>query len=240
MSSASSTDSPGVQPAAAGLTFAREEPHRAAPRLDAGSIHVWRIAYDPSERRAPLLRMLAAYLDVPVAAIELRAGAHGKPELQAPLEGARELQFNWSHSGNYALIALARGTALGVDIERIGKPRRALGVARRFFAADESSTLAALEPAARKPAFTGLWCAKEAVLKAAGTGLSFGLDRVVFAHLGGALWEPVEIDPALGGRNAWRVPGFGAAPDYRGALAWQGAPRTVVAFELAADSLSAP
>lgn len=226
-------------PALPRVVFASESPRAAATRLDVDSIHLWRIAYAAAQRREPLLRLLAAYLDVPVSTIELREGDHGKPSLQAPFAQGSTLQFNWSHSGNYALIALARGVALGVDIERIGKPARALDVARRFFAPGESTALAAVDASARKPAFTGLWCAKEAVLKAAGTGLSFGLERVVFTHHGGANWTLADLDPALGAPATWHVPGFAAAPGYRGALAWRGVPRSVLAFEPAtAEALS--
>lgn len=214
------------------VVFASENPRAAATRLDADSIHLWRIAYDAAQRREPLLRLLATYLGVPASTVQLREGEHGKPSLQAPLtRDATALQFNWSHSGDYALIALARGIALGVDVERIGKPTRALEIARRFFAPGESAALSAVTAPASKPAFTGLWCAKEAVLKAVGTGLSFGLERVVFEHLSGADWELAELDPALGEPAAWHVPGFAAAPGYRGALAWRGAARRVLAFE---------
>ncbi|TAN05642.1 MAG: 4'-phosphopantetheinyl transferase superfamily protein [Rhodanobacteraceae bacterium] len=242
MSSVSPTDGWHTLAAGGELVFARADPHAAAARLDAGSIHLWRIAYDRDQRRTPLLRMLAAYLGVALSAIELCEGAHGKPLLPARHAGgtAGPLQFNWSHSGNYALIALARNIELGVDIERIGKPRRALEIAGRFFAPGESAALAALGAVARKPAFTGLWCAKEAVLKAVGAGLSFGLERVAFAHLGGAEWELAGVDPRLGEPGAWQVPGFAAAPAYRGALAWCGAPRAVFAFEPAPAGEEAP
>lgn len=240
MPSASSTDGRRGVEAMSPIVFASESPRIAATRLDADSIHLWRIAHAASDRRAPLLRLLAAYLDVPASTLRLREGDHGKPSLQVPFARDSTLQFNWSHSGDYALIALARGVALGVDIEHIGKPARALDVARRFFAPGESTALAAVDASARKPAFTGLWCAKEAVLKAAGTGLSFGLERVVFEHLGGADWELADIDPVLGAPAAWHVPGFAAAPGYRGALAWRGAARSVLAFEPAATGIATP
>jgi 4'-phosphopantetheinyl transferase len=240
MPSASSTDVRRGAAATPRIVFASERPRVAATRLDAGGIHLWRIAYAASDRRAPLLRLLAAYLNVPASTLRLREGDHGKPSLQPPLAQDPALQFNWSHSGDYALIALARGVALGVDIERIGKPARALDVARRFFAPGESTALAAADTAARKPAFTGLWCAKEAVLKAAGTGLSFGLDRVVFEHLGRADWALADMDPVLGAPAAWHVPGFAAAPGYRGALAWRGAARTVLAFEPTSTEIATP
>lgn len=143
------------------------------------------------------------------------------------------LSFNWSHSGTYALMALARGCAIGVDIEQFRQRPRVLDLARRFFDAGEADALARLDPGARGHAFIGLWCAKESVLKAAGEGLSFGLARLAFAPCSATGWSLLRIDPALGAVSDWQLQGFEAAPGYRGALAWRGKPRTIRAFALA-------
>lgn len=239
------------------LRFVGAAPDDVAPRLDAGVVHLWRMAYDRSLGRRPLIAMLAAYLGVPASAVALGEGAKGKPRLQpiarrggrtrAPETGAAApdggadptaappddatLAFNWSHSGDYALLALARGTALGVDIEQLRARPRALDIARRFFDPAEASALATLDPAARASAFIGLWCAKEAVLKAAGEGLSFGLARLAFRPRAGAGWSLARIDPALGEPATWQLAGFEAVAGYRGALAWRGGPRRILAFE---------
>ncbi|TAN04036.1 MAG: 4'-phosphopantetheinyl transferase superfamily protein [Rhodanobacteraceae bacterium] len=222
-----------------GLEFVAADPRTAAQQLSRHAIHVWRIPYTPSQGRAPLLALLAAYLGVPVSQVALDQNAKGKPHLQSVSsrpgqtspEGADEiLSFNWSHSGDYALIALAHGGALGVDIERLGKKLRALEIAYRFFDPAEAATLAALDPLARDHAFIGLWCAKEAVLKAVGEGLSFGLARLAFERHGAADWELTRVDQALGDTGDWQFAGFDAAPGYRGALAWRGRAREIHAF----------
>ncbi|MGH8117444.1 MAG: 4'-phosphopantetheinyl transferase family protein [Rhodanobacteraceae bacterium] len=240
------------------LSFVDAVPRDAAAGLDADTIHLWRMAYDPSRRRAPLIALLAAYLGVPASTVTLGQGAKGKPRLQAAAVGSSQtrahradamlssppsgqtyppgadaaLSFNWSHSGEYALVALARRDALGVDIERLGKQARVLGIAQRFFDPAEAALLASLDPVSRQRAFIGLWCAKEAVLKAAGEGLSFGLARLAFTSRSGRDWALARVDPALGDVSAWQLSGFSAAPGYRGALAWRGAPKRIVAFDL--------
>lgn len=222
------------------LDFIEAEPKSAAPRLDAQTIHLWRIPYAMSQGRAPLVGLLAAYLGVPEPAVLLQEGTRGKPELASPTadpRGPRDpvagptLSFNWSHSGDYALVALSRGGALGVDIERLGKSLRALEIARRFFDPAEAEALAALEPDVRNRAFIGLWCAKEAVLKAAGEGLAFGLARLVFTHCNETDWQLERVDPALGYAGAWQLSGFDAAPGYRGVVAWRGGQREILAFQ---------
>lgn len=211
------------------IAFTPAEPRTAAARLGNDAIHLWRIPYRAGERRAPLVALLAAYAGVAASAIRLGEAPHGKPYLEQPI-ARRPLEFNWSHSGDYALVALARDLAVGVDIERLGRPARMVEVAHRFFDPAEAHTLATLEPAARGAAFTGLWCAKEAVLKSAGEGLAFGLDRLAFAHADGALWHLDRIDPVLGEAAGWQLTGFAAAPDYRGAIAWRGAAREIRGF----------
>lgn len=213
------------------LEFAVAAPRDVVSTLGDRSIHLWLIPYAPSQRRAPLLALLAAYLGIPASDVVLDHNAKGKPQLPAN----QALSFNWSHSGDYALVALSRGEAVGVDIERLEKKMRALEIARRFFEPGEADALAALDPDARDRAFIGLWCAKEAVLKAIGEGLSFGLDRLAFAHARGAEWQLTRTDPALGDVRAWRVEGFDPVPDYRGALAWRGGARDVFAFQPASD-----
>ena len=219
------------------LEFVEASAKQAAATLDERSIHLWRIPYAPAQRRAPLVALLADYLGVPESGVILDADPRGKPGLAGP-PAARDdgtlLEFNWSHSGDHALIAVSRRDALGVDIERLGKNLRALEIARRFFDARETAALAALDPAARDEAFIGLWCAKEAVLKTVGEGLSFGLARLAFAHTA-AGWTLVASDPALGEVRDWQVAGFVPAPGYRGCLAWRGGRRTILAFRPAAS-----
>lgn len=216
------------------LEFVGAVPRQAASRLDDRSIHLWRIPYVSSRRREPLVALLAGYLDIPESAVALDEDARGKPHLAnsaGALGDGAVLEFNWSHSGDYALVALSRRGAVGVDIERLGKKLRAIEIARRFFDAGEAGALAALEPGVRDHAFIGLWCAKEAVLKAAGEGLSFGLARLAFAHAADADWNLATADSTLGDVRDWQVWGFDPAPGYRGCVAWRGGTRRIFALQ---------
>lgn len=215
------------------MQFTAAAPESAAAALGTATIHLWRIPYALSQGRAPLRAMLAAYLGIPADAVMLEEDAHGKPRLaDSVLRAARlpALDFNWSHSGDYALIALSRAGALGVDIERFGKNLRALEIARRFFDPGEANALAGLEGRTRDDAFIGLWCAKEAVLKAAGEGISFGLERLAFARRASGDWMLTGVDAALGAPGGWQLRSFAAAPGYHGTLAWRGPARDIHAL----------
>ncbi|HET7662317.1 MAG TPA: 4'-phosphopantetheinyl transferase superfamily protein, partial [Rhodanobacteraceae bacterium] len=151
------------------------QPSAVATSLDDADIHVWWLPRQRDEGRAPLLRVLAGYLGTRPEAIALGVNPHGRPRLDGALAG--HLDFNWSHSGEHAVIAVAHHLpALGVDIERVRPRRSYMALAERFFAASEHALLASLPEDQRLPAFVRLWTAKEAMLKAHGRGLAYGLD----------------------------------------------------------------
>lgn len=154
--------------------------------------------------RSALRRTLAQYLGVPPNRIGFATNAFGKPSLR-PGFGAR-LGFNLSHSADLAVIAVALGADVGVDVERVhretdGIPPAHAEVARQFFSAAEQAHLAELPPARRARAFLQAWTLREAYLKARGEGLTD---------------EPVEW------RGRWTFFPLRPTPDSVGALAVQG------------------
>ena len=93
---------------------------------------------------------------------------------------------------------------VGVDIESRERGTDPLRIARRYFAPEETAALAALDEALRHDAFLRLWCAKEAVLKAHGGGIAFGLHKPVF-DVGGEGLRMLRCDPALGQVGDWSL-----------------------------------
>jgi len=212
-------------------------PCAAAPPLADDEIHVWRLdagAGAPpravgAAARAALERLLGGYGGSPgVPAIE--RGPHGKPF--AP--ELPDLHFNLSHAGSAILLAFARGQPLGVDLENAARHTSIDGIARRFFAAAEADALERLEPSRRPAAFLRLWTHKEAVLKALGEGLAFGLDRVEFALDERGRAELRRVAAEAGPAQAWQLRQLDPAPTLFGALAWRGPPRRLRTFELVA------
>ncbi len=95
----------------------------------------------------------------------LKRGANGKPWLAAH----PTLQFNLSHSGEWAVCVLAH-SPVGVDIQQLrNEDTRAL--AARYFTTAERVWMELLPTAEQQTAFFRLWAAKESVLKAQGEGL---------------------------------------------------------------------
>ncbi len=182
----------------------------------------WR-DYRRGQRAEALVRpWLAAQLRVPSTALDLQRDAFGRPQLVVDGRSRpfARLDTNWSHSGDGLLVALGDGVDVGVDIEWLRPRAKAMALAERFFAPVEAAWLLALPPADGEAAFVRLWCAKEAVLKAHGHGISFGLHRLTFAPVGDD-WRLIDCDPTLGAPDDWTLHAFAPWPGYRATLAWR-------------------
>lgn len=192
-----------------------------------GPLQVWwsphpaRLSGEPTA--APLLE---SWFHLPTGTLPLRRDARGKPRLEGALQ---HHDVSWSHSGDALLLATGPAVEVGADIERLRPRPRALELAARYFAPSETQALHALAEPARTHAFLRLWCAKEAVLKAHGHGISFGLQRLAFAAIGdgdlaGGPLQLVACDPQLGVPQDWTLHQWQPHPHYLAAVAWRDRP----------------
>jgi len=137
-----------------------------------------RFVFERDRRRfvaahAYLRVVLGRALGRPADSLRFETGPHGKPHLaDSPLDA----RFNLSHSGERALIALAAGREVGIDVEA-RRQVNVLELATRFFAPAETAMLRALPTEEQHAAFLRCWTRKEAFIKAIGDGLSFPLDH---------------------------------------------------------------
>jgi 4'-phosphopantetheinyl transferase len=96
----------------------------------------------------------------------------------APIHDQKKIAFNLSHSHEAAVIAVAQGREIGVDVEWVREDFAFDELAQGFFTTREVAALHALPPHLQRKAFYKCWTSKEAFLKAKGTGLSGQLDEV--------------------------------------------------------------
>jgi 4'-phosphopantetheinyl transferase len=123
-----------------------------------------------------LRAILGRYLGLEPSRLRFSYGRFGKPSIVEPL-GASSVEFNLSHSGGLALIAVSWGRRVGIDLEHVDASRSGQEVAETYFSPREIAALRALPRERQTDAFFACWTRKEAYLKARGDGLSFPLDR---------------------------------------------------------------
>ena len=126
--------------------------------------------------RGVLRHLLARYCGVDAQAISFRYASAGKPSLAHDVANGSLVTFNLAHSQDRALVAVAWNREIGVDLERARDDFNPLPIARQFFFGAELAAIQAAAPDARREAFFRHWVAKEAVLKANGSGLLLALD----------------------------------------------------------------
>ena len=157
--------------------------------------------------RAALRRLLSAHTGIAPEKLVFTQSAYGKPAL----ENADGAAFNVSHSGNVALIALAPGGAVGVDIERC-RPEAELAPLQGLVLSPSEQLDHALP-------FMERWVVKEAVLKALGLGIADHLRSLsITSSLGPPDTYHLEHSlPVSSPLQAWPLPapsGYAAALGY--------------------------
>lgn len=119
---------------------------------------------------------LATYLNLSPEKLIFDRNPYGKPFLRG-----EELVFNLSHSRQWAVLAVGINCDLGIDVESTSDRRSILDIATHYFHSDEIAQLNSMtDPDQQKDYFFRLWTLKESFLKALGTGISTGLDKVNF------------------------------------------------------------
>lgn len=186
-----------------------------AAELESDVVHLWLTRRD---RGAGVRALLCAYAGVEPAALRLVTDAHGKPRL-----AAGDLAFNVSHSGDWSLLGLARACRLGVDLEHRRRITRRAALLARCFTAEEQRRIEAGEEAA----LLRYWSAKEAVVKAIGRGIAYGLARIEIDEQAGRL-RLRALDGPAGPESDWRLHDGRAGPDGCYAVAYDGDQRRLV------------
>ncbi len=168
--------------------------------------------------RGMLRTVLGRYEGIEPDRVEFRYGTWGKPSLAS----GSPLRFNLAHSGDLAVLAVAWGRELGVDLEKFRPMRDASAIAARFFTEAEAAQLAEVPEDRKLDAFFAGWTRKEAYLKAIGDGLAMPLDRFEVTLKPGEPARLVKVDGRPGEVDRWVMREFLPAPGYVGAIAVEG------------------
>jgi 4'-phosphopantetheinyl transferase len=120
---------------------------------------------------------------------------HGKPRVVA--ENPPEVSI--SHSGSLVALAVVAGAPVGIDVEQI-RAAEVDELARMVISAPERADFAALADNDRQAGFFTYWSRKEAVVKAAGKGMSIPMTKLTLSAPDAPprllASESSEVDPA--------------------------------------------
>ncbi|VDM78776.1 unnamed protein product [Strongylus vulgaris] len=120
---------------------------------------------------------------LPWYAIEIAKTERGKPYLT---NAEAQLNFNVSHQGDFVVLASSENEDIGVDVMRIDECRGDTALEHiermsKLFTAEELRMMrSGITEKEKWTAFYRIWCLKESVLKATGTGLVNDLRALEF------------------------------------------------------------
>ena len=129
-------------------------------------------------------KALSRYASIPPAKWRFVKNVHGKPRIDPNL-GCIPLSFSLSHTKGLAVVAVAAGADVGVDVESMDRRVDAAKISGRFFSPEESVPLQKCRPGRLREHFFRYWTLKECYIKARGLGLSLPLDSFSFRLAGG-------------------------------------------------------
>ena len=185
-----------------------------------------RFKFDRDRRRfiaahAATRVVLGRALGIDPAAVTFAVGPRGKPHL---IDAPVDVRFNLSHSGERALLAVALGREVGVDIEQWRILDDLFALAERVFSSAEIATLRQTPDDRRHEVFFRVWSRKESFIKARGDGVYFalaGFDVSTEAD-GPQLLLACSASPA--DMQRWTTRALPSEPGYSAALTVEGGP----------------
>jgi len=133
--------------------------------------------------RATLRHLLAERLNTTPKTLTFEQSKDGRPFL-SQTEDPSPLDFNVTHSGDMALIAIGSSQhRIGIDIEQVREMRDLEQMANRVLTPFERAALNQLDfhsnlEQTKRALFFRYWTCKEAYLKALGTGLQIDMQRI--------------------------------------------------------------
>ena len=150
----------------------------------------------------------------------MRRGRNGKPYLPPPFD---HIGFNPSDSGGWWLMGMVEGAQIGVDLEINRARPRAMAIAKRHFPQAEIDWLSA--QADVNHAFLRLWTMKEALFKAIGRGIGYGLGKPCFQPDDDGRLMLAELLGEAAPASAWTCRELDLGAGHVGAAVWSGGDR---------------
>ncbi len=189
--------------------------------LSETDVHVWKLRLDglsPEAARAAcrqhVLGLLGRYLGEKPPDVRLSIGPYGKPALDRATH-RQDIQFNVSHSGGVALIALAEARRVGIDIQRM-EERPGLEALLK------GASIVDLADGSDAAALYGGWVRTEAAVKAVGGSLPAMARRLEVSADPRATTQAIRMEA-----SSWLIQDLSVDEGYAAALCYE-RPRAAV------------
>ncbi len=131
-----------------------------------------------------LRHLLSFYVAVAPRDIQYRTNQFGKPFLMNGSDNSNSrVQFNMSHSKDYAAYIIALDYQVGIDIEWQDKDIKLQEISELVLSPLEVMLFNQLNSRGKFRAFYDIWTKKEAIIKAVGQGLSYPITTIEIIHL---------------------------------------------------------
>jgi 4'-phosphopantetheinyl transferase len=183
--------------------------------------------------RGILRNILGNYLERAPEELSFVYGLCGKPHLPDTA-----VQFNMAHSDELALIAVARCSAVGIDVERVRPVQDCERIMNSFFSTMEIAAISRLAPADRLLGFFTCWTRKEAYLKARGDGIGRELHRFSVSVVPGSPPRLHHVEGAAREKTRWSFHDVPLGAGYLGVVAFEGEIRTLQYCRYAAPGVN--
>ena len=121
-----------------------------------------------------LRKLLSCYVEREPDYIEYEKNKYGKPFLTHDCR----VQFNMSHSKDFAAYIIALDCEVGIDIEWMDKEMNIQDISDLVLSPSELLYLKELSLREKQEKFYTIWTKKEAIIKAIGKGLSYSLQEI--------------------------------------------------------------
>jgi 4'-phosphopantetheinyl transferase len=127
-----------------------------------------------------LLRLiLSKYLTIQPEKIIINISEKGRPFIKDS-----DINFNISHKGDFAVVAVTKNCEIGIDVENLDDNVNYFRLIERFFTVDEKKNFNILRPSSQRILFFRIWTMKEASGKALGEDIvsSFNKFSIEFSE----------------------------------------------------------
>ncbi len=161
--------------------------------------------------------ILSSYLDQPPPDIPIQTSKTGKPYL-----ASSDLSFNISHSEDIFVCGVTSVRQIGIDIQKNYPIDNMDKIIRNYFSEDEGEYLRSRPSDQLTGDFFSIWTAKEAFLKATGSGFQESPTRI--STLPDRTKDGYFL-PETGSNQlewSWNISTIKVDPDYTGAIAVNG------------------